>query len=106
LYRVPYHESDQDILSPLLIAKEPLPRRITLNTTPRLLAKQGRILYRLYLAVFPPPVLAAAAAAAGLEPLTREYLRGKYHCTVDLLFDWFGLGCFAIKNKNCQLSYS
>ncbi len=29
-----------------------------------------------------------------------EYLRGKYHCTVDLLFDWFGLVCFANKNKN------
>ncbi len=26
--------------------------------------------------------------------------RGKYHCTVDLLFDWFGLVCFANKNKN------
>jgi hypothetical protein len=23
--------------------------------------------------------------------------RGKYHCTVDLLFDWFGLTCFAKK---------
>jgi hypothetical protein len=31
---------------------------------------------------------------------------GKYHCTIDLLFDWFGLACFANKNKNCQLSYS
>ena len=31
---------------------------------------------------------------------------GKYHCTVDLLFDWFGLAFFANKNKNCQLSYS
>ncbi len=30
---------------------------------------------------------------------------GKYHCAVDLLFDWFGLVCFANKNKNCQLSY-
>jgi hypothetical protein len=30
---------------------------------------------------------------------------GKYHCTVDLLFDWLGLVCFANKNKNCQLSY-
>jgi hypothetical protein len=27
----------------------------------------------------------------------------KYYCTVDLLFDWFGLVCFANKNKNCQL---
>jgi len=33
-------------------------------------------------------------------------LKGKYHCTVDLLFDWFGLVCFANKNKNCPLSYS
>jgi hypothetical protein len=36
----------------------------------------------------------------------REHLRGKYHCTVDLLFDRFGLACFANKNKNCQLSSS
>ncbi len=38
--------------------------------------------------------------------LSREYWRGKYHCTVDFLFDWFGLVCFANKNNNCQLSYS
>jgi len=31
---------------------------------------------------------------------------GKYHWTIDLLFDWFGLVCFANKNKYCQLSYS
>jgi hypothetical protein len=31
---------------------------------------------------------------------------GKYHCTVNLLFDQFGLACFANKNKKCQLSYS
>ncbi len=31
---------------------------------------------------------------------------GKYHCTIDLLFDRFGLVCFANKNKNRQLSYS
>ncbi len=42
-----------------------------------------------------------------LECLNREYLRGKkYHCTVDLLFDWLRLVCFANKNKKCQLSYS
>jgi hypothetical protein len=29
-----------------------------------------------------------------------------YCCTVDLLFDWFGLVCFANKNINCQLLYS
>ncbi len=33
---------------------------------------------------------------------TREYYRGKYHCTIDLLFDWFGLACFTNKNKNCH----
>jgi hypothetical protein len=32
--------------------------------------------------------------------------KGEYQCTVDLLFDWFGLDCFANKNKYCQLSYS
>jgi hypothetical protein len=26
---------------------------------------------------------------------------GKYHCMVDLQFDWFGLVCFANKNQNC-----
>ncbi len=36
----------------------------------------------------------------------REYWRGKYQCTIDLLFDWFGLVCFTNRNKNFQLSYS
>jgi hypothetical protein len=27
-----------------------------------------------------------------------KFKAGKYHCTVDLLFDWFGLACFANKN--------
>ncbi len=27
--------------------------------------------------------------------VSREYYRGIYHCTVNLLFDWFGLVCFA-----------
>jgi hypothetical protein len=40
------------------------------------------------------------------ECFTREYYRGKYHCTGDLLFDWFKLVRFEIGNKNCQLSYS
>ncbi len=37
---------------------------------------------------------------------TREYQRGKYHCTVDLLFDWLGLVCFANKNIIFQWSYN
>ncbi len=24
--------------------------------------------------------------------------RGKYHCTIDLLFDWFGISCMATDN--------
>jgi hypothetical protein len=38
--------------------------------------------------------------------LAREHYTGKYHCTVDLLFDLFVLVCFTNKNENCQLSYS
>jgi hypothetical protein len=30
-----------------------------------------------------------------LHHWAREYKRGKYYCTVELLFDWFGLVCFA-----------
>ena len=41
----------------------------------------------------------APTANVGLD---REYKRGKYHCTVDLLYDWFGLVCFA--NKKQKLS--
>ncbi len=54
-----------------------------------------------------PKVFYSAWRGEGAMTLSREYWRGKYHCTVDLLFDWwFGLVCFANKNKNCQLSYS
>ncbi len=28
---------------------------------------------------------------------SREYKRGKYHCTVDL-FDWFGINCMTTDN--------
>ncbi len=29
--------------------------------------------------------------------------RGKYHCTVDLLFDWFGISCMTTDNFNFYL---
>jgi hypothetical protein len=29
---------------------------------------------------------------------SRVYERGKYHCTIDLLFDWFGISCMTIEN--------
>jgi hypothetical protein len=38
--------------------------------------------------------------------IIRDYLRGKYHCTMDLLFDWFGISwmttdnfCFYLSNQ-------
>jgi hypothetical protein len=41
----------------------------------------------------------------------REYYRGKYHCTIDLLFDWFGISgmttdnfCFYLQNRLTQTS--
>jgi hypothetical protein len=29
---------------------------------------------------------------------SREYYRAKYQCTVDLLFDWFGISCMTTDN--------
>ncbi len=43
------------------------------------------------------------------KTLTREYYRGKYHCTINLLFDWFGINsmttdnfCFYLQNRLIQ----
>jgi len=43
--------------------------------------------------------------------LEQGILRGKYHCTIDLLFDWFGIGCtttdnfgFYLQNRLIQTS--
>ncbi len=33
-----------------------------------------------------------------VQMLEQGILRGKYHCTVDLLFDWFGISCMTIDN--------
>ncbi len=30
--------------------------------------------------------------------LSMEYKKGKYHCTIDLLFDWFGISCMTTDN--------
>jgi len=47
------------------------------------------------------------------EASTREYKRGKYYCTVDLLFDWFGISCmtsdnfgFYLQNRLIQTSHT
>ncbi len=42
---------------------------------------------------------------------TREYWRGKYHCTIELLFDWFGISCMTTDNfcfyvQNIQIQTS
>ncbi len=43
--------------------------------------------------------------------LSREHLRGKYSCTIDLRFDWFGISymttdnfCFYLLNRLIQTS--
>jgi hypothetical protein len=45
------------------------------------------------------------------EGQTREYKRGKCHCTINLLFDWFGISCttndnfcFYLQNRLIQTS--
>ncbi len=35
---------------------------------------------------------------ASSERWFREYLRGKYHCNIDLRFDWFGISCMTTDN--------
>ncbi len=44
--------------------------------------------------------------AAEHTEVRTENTKVEDHCTVDLLFDWFGLVCFENKNKNRQLPYS
>ncbi len=46
---------------------------------------------------YPPPSLLLLRQNK-LERLSREYLRGNYHCTVDLLFDWFAISCMTTDN--------
>jgi hypothetical protein len=48
----------------------------------------------------------AAAQHLPRHPMVEAGNTRKYHCTIGLLFNWFGLVCFANKNKNYQLSYS
>jgi hypothetical protein len=43
----------------------------------------------------------AAMVLPGTEPLyimARNTKGGKYHCTIDLLFDWFGISCMTTDN--------
>jgi hypothetical protein len=44
----------------------------------------------------------AGASRSWIRTLEQGIINGKYHCTMDLLFDWFVLVCFANKNINCQ----
>ncbi len=49
-----------------------------------------------------------SVANTATDPITREYQRGKYHCTIDLLFDRFGISCdnfcFYSQNRLTQTS--
>jgi hypothetical protein len=40
---------------------------------------------------------------SGKDKYGKECYRGKYHCTIEPLFDWFGLVCFANKNKKLSV---
>ncbi len=35
---------------------------------------------------------------ANYQKFKQGILKGKYHCTIDLLFDWFGISCMATDN--------
>jgi hypothetical protein len=39
-----------------------------------------------------------ALTAVMLDAQAREYKSGKYHCTIDLLFDWFEISCMTTDN--------
>ncbi len=39
-----------------------------------------------------------ATGVGAIKTFTTEYLRGKYHCTIDLLFDWFEISCMTADN--------
>jgi hypothetical protein len=45
-------------------------------------------------------------AGKGVYQREQGIIKGKYHCTIDLLYDWFRLVCFANKNKIYELLYS
>ncbi len=52
---------------------------------------------------------AAKVQAKSILNCNREYYRGKYHCTVDLLFDWFRIMttenfCFYLQKRLIQTS--
>ncbi len=41
-------------------------------------------------------------APSGAYYKHRENQRGKDHCTIDLLFDWFGISCMTTGNFFCK----
>ncbi len=44
-----------------------------------------------------PFLVYAFSPKASKDIVAKGILKGKYHCIIDLLFDWFGLVCFAKK---------
>ncbi len=36
----------------------------------------------------------------------KEYYIGKYHCTIDLLFDWFGISCMTMGRGKLTYTFS
>ena len=42
--------------------------------------------------------VAASGTGTALIGQNQGMLKGKYHCTVDLLFDWLGMSCMTTDN--------
>jgi hypothetical protein len=50
---------------------------------------QARLITIVYLSIFHSP-----ASSVRMQTLYPGNIKGgKYHCTIDLLFDWFGISC-------------
>ncbi len=49
--------------------------------------------------------VAASGTGTALIGQNQGMLKGKYHCTVDLLFDWLGISCMTTDNFCFYLHY-
>ncbi len=72
-------------------------KRFVLNASGTALSL-GAWTIKLFTSVNNAAVLTMAAIYSLVLCLSTEYIRGKYHCTVDLLFDWFGISCMTTDN--------
>jgi hypothetical protein len=67
------------------------------------ISSDGKLIVMLSVIMLNAFILRVIMLNAGI---TKGGMLQKYHCTVDLLFDWFGLVCFPKEYYNCQLPNS